>query len=196
MAEERLQGTGIRCFVTPGNDDYVEVDDALQGSEVVEYVEGRCVRLSDELEMVTTGYSNITPWRSPREMDEPELLSYIQGMFAEADDPAKVVAVLHPPPLGTELDQAPEIDEEFRVQMSGGSPKMTSVGSSAVREAIETYPATARPPRPRPRVEGGPVHRPHLVYQPRIRVHQRHAPVRDSRRRERQNRLPVHRRMT
>ena len=79
MAEERLQGTGIRCFVTPGNDDYVEVEEALRGSEVVEFVEGKCVRLSDELEMVTTGYSNITPWRSPREMDEPELLSYIQA---------------------------------------------------------------------------------------------------------------------
>jgi uncharacterized protein len=137
MAEERLRGTGIRCFVTPGNDDYREVDDALKGSDVVEYVEGRCVQLDDTHQMVTTGYSNITPWKSPREMDEPELRSYIEGMVARADDPSRLVAVLHPPPYATELDQAPEIDEEFRVQMSGGSPKMTSVGSKAVREVIE-----------------------------------------------------------
>jgi uncharacterized protein len=137
MAEERLKGTGIRCFVTPGNDDYREVDDALKGSDVVEYVEGRCVQLDDTHQMVTTGYSNITPWKSPREMDEPELRSYIEGMVAQADDPSRLVAVLHPPPLGTELDQAPEIDEEFRVQMSGGSPKMASVGSQAVRDVIE-----------------------------------------------------------
>ena len=43
LAEDRLRGTGIRCFVTPGNDDFFEIDDALAGSDVVEFVEGRCV---------------------------------------------------------------------------------------------------------------------------------------------------------
>ena len=33
-----------------------------RSSDVVEYVEGRCVRLDERREMVTTGYSNITPW--------------------------------------------------------------------------------------------------------------------------------------
>jgi uncharacterized protein len=136
LAEERLAGTGIRCFVTPGNDDYFEIDEALQGSKIVEFVEGRCVRLDEHHEMVTTGYSNITPWQSPRELPEPDLRARIDAMFADVGDPAQAVVVLHPPPYGTTLDQAPSIDSDFRVQMTGGTPKMASVGSTAVRDFI------------------------------------------------------------
>jgi Icc-related predicted phosphoesterase len=137
LAEERLRGTGIRCFITPGNDDYPEVDLALQGSDVVEYVEGKRIRLNDDYEMITTGYSNITPWDSPREMDEPLLRARIEEMYEQVEDPSHLIAVLHPPPRGTQLDQAPAIDEEFRVQMRDGATLITGVGSVAVREFIE-----------------------------------------------------------
>ncbi len=100
------------------------------------FVEGMRVRLDDEHEMITTGYSNITPWRSPRELPEPELAERIRGMFEQVEDPQRLVAVLHPPPYGTELDQAPAIDEEFRVQTEGLGTKMASVGSTAVRDFI------------------------------------------------------------
>ena len=66
--------------------------------------------------MITTGYSNITPWHSPRELAEDELAERIEAMYAEVEDPENLVAVLHPPPYGTELDQAPMIDGEFKVQ--------------------------------------------------------------------------------
>jgi Icc-related predicted phosphoesterase len=139
LAEERLADTGIRCFVTPGNDDFWEIDEPLQESRTVEFVEGRCVRISEHHEMVTTGYSNRTPWDSPRELDEQDLRARIESMFTDVDDPDRLICVLHPPPHGTELDQAPEIDENFRMQMSGGAPKMASVGSVAVREFIEEH---------------------------------------------------------
>jgi Icc-related predicted phosphoesterase len=139
LAEERLTGSGIRCFVTPGNDDFWSIDEPLQGSSVVEFVEGKCVRLDDRHEMITTGYSNITPWNSPRELEEDALLARIEGMVAEVQDPANLVAVMHPPPRGTELDQAPMIDSDFKVQSTGGEVQMGSVGSSAVREFIERH---------------------------------------------------------
>ena len=139
LAEDKLRGSGIRCFITPGNDDYTEVDDALRASDVVEYVEGKCVALDDEHEMITTGYSNITPWRSPRELSEDELQRYMGEMARSVADPARMIAVLHPPPFGTELDKAPAIDEHFRVQMDGGQPRMASVGSTAVRAVLEEY---------------------------------------------------------
>ena len=44
--------------------------------------------------------------------------------------------MLHPPPYGTELDQAPLIDGEFRVQTEGVAPKIGPVGSTAVRDFI------------------------------------------------------------
>jgi uncharacterized protein len=135
LAEQRLRGTGVRCFVTPGNDDFYEIDEPLQGSDVVEFVEGRCVQL-DGHEMITTGFSNPTPWDSPRELPEPELRDRIEQMYAQVSDPERLIAVLHPPPYGTDLDQAPAIDADFRVQHTGGQPRLTSVGSTAVRDFL------------------------------------------------------------
>jgi uncharacterized protein len=137
LAEERLAGTGIRCFVTPGNDDFWEIDAALQGSDVVEFVEGRCVELDETHEMITTGYSNPTPWETPRELSEEAMSERIEEMFRHVKRPETLVAVLHPPPHDTELDLAPAIDEEFRIRMSGGTPVMAPVGSTAVREFVE-----------------------------------------------------------
>ena len=137
LADERLSGTGIRCFVTPGNDDFWEIDEVLRDAEHAEFVEGRCVRLDEGHEMITTGYSNITPWHSPREEEEDALARRIDAMFAEVEDPANLVAVLHCPPRGTELDQAPVIDSELNVKMSGGEVRMGPVGSTAVSEFIK-----------------------------------------------------------
>ena len=136
IADERLAGTDVQCYVTPGNDDFWEIDEPLLQAERVQFVEGRRVRLDDHHEMITTGYSNITPWHSPRELPEPELGERIQAMFAEVEDPASLIAVLHPPPYGTELDQAPLIDGEFKVQTENAGIKFGPVGSIAVRDFI------------------------------------------------------------
>jgi uncharacterized protein len=136
LAEDRLAGSGIRCFVTPGNDDFWEIDDVLLASETVELAEGRRIRLDERHEMITTGFSNITPWHTPREEDESDLARRIDAMFADVEDPQNLIAVLHCPPRNTELDQAPVIDSEFRVQTSGGDVRMGPVGSTAVSEFI------------------------------------------------------------
>jgi Icc-related predicted phosphoesterase len=138
LAEERLAGTGIHCFVTPGNDDFWEIDEVIKSSTIVGFGEGQCIRLDEKYEMLTSGYSNITPWHSPRELDEDGLAARLDAMFAQVEDPENLIAVLHCPPYGSELDQAPMIDAHFRVKTSGGEPVMGPVGSTAVREFIET----------------------------------------------------------
>jgi Icc-related predicted phosphoesterase len=138
LAEERLADTGIRCFVTPGNDDFWEIDEVIKSSTIVGFPEGRCVRLDERHEMLTSGYSNITPWHSPRELDEGELAARLDAMFGQVEEPENLIAVLHCPPFSSELDQAPMIDSQFRVKTSGGEPVMGPVGSTAVREFIET----------------------------------------------------------
>jgi uncharacterized protein len=137
LAEERLQGSGVRCFITPGNDDYFDIDETLRHSSVVEFVEGSTVTL-DEHEMITSGYSNITPWDSPREMPEEQMLDRLKAMSARVSDPENLIVVLHPPPFDTLLDHAPALDEDFVVQLEGGSPKLVPVGSTAVRSFIES----------------------------------------------------------
>jgi Icc-related predicted phosphoesterase len=137
LADDRLAGTGIRCFITPGNDDYFEIDQALGHSSVVEFVEGSMVRL-DEHEMLTSGYSNITPWDSPREMPEEQMLARLNDISAAVSDPENLIAVVHPPPYDTQLDHAPALSADFVVQLEGGSPKLVPVGSTAVRSFIES----------------------------------------------------------
>src|SRR5437660_12795530 len=41
LAADKLRGSGIRCFVCPGNDDEMEVDDVVRRSELVELGDGR-----------------------------------------------------------------------------------------------------------------------------------------------------------
>jgi Icc-related predicted phosphoesterase len=70
MIDTNLRGTGIKCYVMPGNDDRLEIDKALEGSEIVENPEGKVVRLDNMHEMISTGWSNPTPWDTPREESE------------------------------------------------------------------------------------------------------------------------------
>jgi Icc-related predicted phosphoesterase len=137
LAEERLGGTGRQCFMAPGNDDFFDVDAALEGSDVVRFAENRVLWLDETHEMITTGYSNPTPWNTERELPEDELKERLNAMAARVANPRNMVAVVHPPPYGTEIDAAPALDEDLRMSMEGGGIRMAPVGSTAVREFIE-----------------------------------------------------------
>jgi Icc-related predicted phosphoesterase len=136
LAEERLRGTGCRCFMAPGNDDFFDIDEVLQDSDVVEYAEGRCIAV-DGYDMITTGYSNPTPWDTDRELPEPDLKARIDHMAQDARPGAPLIAVLHPPPRDTSIDQAPALDEQLGMSVGAGGVQMASVGSTAVRQFIE-----------------------------------------------------------
>ena len=89
LAEERLRGTGVRCFAAPGNDDFLSIDAAMQSSDVVEFAENRLIRLDETHEMITTGYSNPTPWDTERELPEDELRARIDAMAASVTRPGE-----------------------------------------------------------------------------------------------------------
>jgi uncharacterized protein len=140
FAEEFLTGTGQRVFVAPGNDDFFEIDRALQGSSVVEFVEGQAVELCDGHSMITTGYSNPTPWNTERELPEDALEQRLEEMVSHVEDVENLVAVIHPPPFDSHLDYAPQLDGDLRIQFDGmGGVRMTPVGSTAVRRFIENH---------------------------------------------------------
>jgi len=140
IAEERLRGTGIRCYVQPGNDDPYEVDGAFRSSEIIQNVDGRLIQLDDNHEMINVGAANQTPWNCPRDKTEEELEQMIEKVAGQLKDPSQAVFNLHVPPFNTNLDIAPELDENLTPRLSlGGGLKMISVGSKAVRKAIEKY---------------------------------------------------------
>ncbi|MBO9386375.1 MAG: metallophosphoesterase [Thermomicrobium sp.] len=138
LAEERLRGTGVRCFVMPGNDDEFDIDDALAGSDVVVNPDGAIVEI-DGYQLLSLAWANPTPWNSPRELPEEELAARIERLARELDPSLPVIFNLHCPPYDSTLDSAPQLREDLSVVMVGGQPNMIPVGSRAVREAIERY---------------------------------------------------------
>ena len=137
LADERLAGSGLRCFVCPGNDDQFEVDEILARAKYVEACEGRVVEI-DKHQLASTGWSNRTPWDTYREADEPQLAERIEQVVSEVTaPPERTIFSFHCPPYGSGLDEAPELTEDMRLKHAGRAP--VPLGSTAVREAIEKH---------------------------------------------------------
>jgi Icc-related predicted phosphoesterase len=137
LAQQRLQGKGLRVILTPGNDDLFEVDDVLQRSPFVEAADGKIVVIDDRHEMLSLSWSNPTPWDTPRECSEEELAAKIHAQADQIQDMENAIFNIHVPPYGTGLDSAPELEEGTKVKRGGTMFK--SVGSTAVRDAIMEY---------------------------------------------------------
>jgi uncharacterized protein len=137
LAEERLGPTGIPCYVMLGNDDFDELADALRGSEIVTYAEDGVHELPGGFELASIGYSTPTPWHTPRELTEEQLGDRIDTLLAQVREPERAVFNFHCPPRDTHLDQAPMLDRDLRPVVDASGVRMHSVGSSAVRRAVE-----------------------------------------------------------
>lgn len=134
FAEDRLAGTGTRLFFMLGNDDPAELQAILASAPFGKLAEGEVVTLDDDHEMMSWGYSNLTPWHSHREMTEEQLAEVLEGLGARLHEPARAVVNVHVPPYGSGLDDAPVLDADLRVQTVLGQVKFAPVGSTAVRD--------------------------------------------------------------
>ncbi|MDX6723480.1 MAG: uncharacterized protein QOD73_1884 [Solirubrobacteraceae bacterium] len=139
FAEKKLDGTAIRAFAAPGNDDLFEVDEILERSDSIELLEMRVHRISDEYEIVTSGWTNKTPWDTERETTEDELAQRIDGMLGQVQDMERCIFNLHVPPYNSKIDVCPKLDADMRVVYSMGNPVMAPAGSTAVRDAVERH---------------------------------------------------------
>lgn len=144
LAETRLKGTGIRCFVTGGNDDDPEVLDVLKGSGRESFFgcEGEVVQIDDDHVMASVGFSNPTPWHTPREITDEKLGEIIEGMCGQVKDFERCIFNFHVPPLDSTLDTCPKLDwntDPPTPIVSGGQIVFAGAGSQAVRNAITKY---------------------------------------------------------
>jgi len=134
IADTRLRPKGVPLYLMLGNDDPVELGEMLDQAPWGVHAEGKVVMLDDEHEMISWGYSNPTPWHTYREQDEQHLAVAYAAMADKLARPERAVFNLHPPPYGTQLDEAPALDETLRVQAVLGQVQYAAVGSTAVRE--------------------------------------------------------------
>jgi Icc-related predicted phosphoesterase len=135
IAEERLDGTPV--YVCPGNDDPFEIDDVWNTADGIELVEGDVVNVGDEYQMACSGWTQPTPWDTDREEEWEALRERLEEVIAELDDHDRAIFNFHEPPYDSQLDEAPELDEDLRPKF--GAQSTEPVGSEAVREVIEEY---------------------------------------------------------
>jgi uncharacterized protein len=139
LADERLAGTDVAVFTMLGNDDAPRLADVLRSASHSTYAEDGIVELPGGFEMASFGYSTPTPWNTPRELTEEELAPRLTELLDRLRDPARAIVNLHCPPAGTHLDQAAKLDADLRPVVDASGLVMASVGSTAVRDAIERY---------------------------------------------------------
>jgi Icc-related predicted phosphoesterase len=139
LAEERLQGTGIECYISPGNDDPLAIDAILNRGAMIVNPEERVVTLRGEWEMISMGTTNITPWKSPRELPEDQLESRLDALARQVKNQAKAIYNIHVPPYNTSIDKAPKLDSNLKPYVIPGGVQMAPVGSTAVTNVIKRY---------------------------------------------------------
>jgi len=128
-----------RVILTPGNDDVLAIDDVIRSDPNVIYGEEEVVSLDSEHEVACCGWSNLTPWHTPRECSEDELLQKLERTASKVKNLETAVFCFHCPPYDSQIDLAPKLTEDLRPVYAHGKPLMIPVGSKAVRTVIEKY---------------------------------------------------------
>jgi uncharacterized protein len=138
-AKTKLADSPVTIYNAPGNDDPKEIDEVLltHGEERLVFVEGEVVELAPGMEMLSTGYTNQTPWDTHREYTEDEIRAHLKKMTERLSNPQHAIFNIHVPPYNSRLDTAPLLGQDLKVKTSAGAQVTAPVGSVAVREAIE-----------------------------------------------------------
>jgi Icc-related predicted phosphoesterase len=140
LATERLADSPVPLYLIPGNDDEFGIDEILgaPGHRPIN-ADGRIVDLPGGLQLLACGWSNHTPWKTPREESEDALHARLDALAQQVRDPSRAVFMIHVPPHDSGLDTAPLLDENLRPTVSAGDVLRGPVGSTAVRRIIEEY---------------------------------------------------------
>jgi Icc-related predicted phosphoesterase len=140
LATERLADSDVPLYLIPGNDDEFVIDEILNqpGHRPVN-ADGKVLDIPGDLQLLASGWSNHTPWQTPREESEEELYERLDALARQVRDPRRAVFMIHVPPHDSGLDTAPLLDENLRPTVSAGDVLRGPVGSTAVRRVIEQY---------------------------------------------------------
>jgi Icc-related predicted phosphoesterase len=135
--EESARKDGVTYYISAGNDDPFAVDAVMESRPGVINPEDQCVSVHEKIDMITCGWTNPTPWDTPREMPDAKLLEKLESLVALAPDPTQCIFSFHAPPYGTKLDVAPNLTKDMRMASGLGGSPFQNVGSHAVRTVIE-----------------------------------------------------------
>ena len=140
LATERLADSDAPLYLIPGNDDEFVIDPILDQPGIAPVnADGKVLDIPGDLQLLSSGWSNHTPWQTPREESEDELYARLDALAQQVRDPRRAVFMIHVPPYDSGLDTAPILNENLRPTISAGDVLRGPVGSTAVRRIIEDY---------------------------------------------------------
>jgi Icc-related predicted phosphoesterase len=140
LATERLADSDAPLYLIPGNDDEFVIDPILDQPGIAPVnADGKVLDIPGDLQLLSSGWSNHTPWQTPREESEDELYARLDALAKQVKDPRRAVFMIHVPPYDSGLDTAPILNENLRPTISAGDVLRGPVGSTAVRRIIEDY---------------------------------------------------------
>ncbi len=134
-----IKAPGVKVIFHPGNDDKFALDDVLKNSPNVIFAEESVVSFDGFHEAACCGWSNPTPWNSPRECSEEQLLGKLEETISKLSSISTSSFCFHVPPYNSTIDMAPKLDQKLKPVYQGGRPVFIPVGSSSVRRMIEKY---------------------------------------------------------
>jgi Icc-related predicted phosphoesterase len=135
--EQQTRQLGIGLMTIPGNDDGSEIEAILSEHPWVSNLDERVHSFRGH-EFFGLGYSNVTPWQSPRELPEEELEKRLTRVATQITDWPGAIGVIHVPPLDSGLDLVPDLEMDQEVLRPSGRG-LVPIGSLAVREFIKAY---------------------------------------------------------
>ena len=174
LGDERFAQYGVQAVVMGGNDDPWSIEKVLDAATCVQNCDARILRVGNH-ELLSLGWSNVTPWHTEREAGEEELYARLKPLAEQFEDPWTAIFNIHVPPYDTRLDSACEVREsDLTLVYEKGAP--TSSRSAVSRPADHRgVPAAAFAARPHSRVARSHNDGAHRMYQPRVGVQQRPA---------------------
>jgi Icc-related predicted phosphoesterase len=142
LLEDKLRDTEVKVYITGGNDDPYEVEAILRKSNFIIDPEGEVVKIDENKEMISSGFSNPTPWKTPREVSEERLKEEIEKMTSKVQDMKNCIFNIHVPPKDSQLDTCPQLDDSIyppKPILKEGRLVEYGAGSLSVRQAIEKH---------------------------------------------------------
>ena len=183
LATERLADKPVPLYLIPGNDDDFSIDEVLNRPQYAPVnVDGKVVEIPGGLQLLACGWSNHTPWNTPREETEDQLYERLDALARQVIGPP--AGDLHDPRAAARLGARHGADPRREPAADGLGRRRAARSGRVDRRAPDHrgIPAGADDPRPHPRVrrraqdrQDG-LHQPGQRGQPRdpARVHRRH----------------------
>jgi len=129
----------VMVLMMPGNDDIWEIDEIISSSKRVINPLKKVVNMEYGYQIISLDYVNPTPWNTPREADENEIMKMLEKYLEKIENTGKVICNFHCPPDNTNIDLAPKLDKKLRPVYKFGELELQHVGSKSIRKFMEKY---------------------------------------------------------